>query len=177
MLDRLLADPTLYPMQLKTWLISWLEGSDLTLPMSSINGLKVRLDALTPAALELAYVESDVPVNVGSGASVVVLSTNITVTNESKILVTVGLPNLELASASGGDAVVLLSVGSPPVEWPLGRVTADRSLGWPEHLTRKADVTITGTVQVDLIVRSISGALVVHAGEGYGMINLRILGG
>lgn len=38
-LARLLSDPTKYPQTLKTWIISWLEGSDLSLPMSSVNGL------------------------------------------------------------------------------------------------------------------------------------------
>lgn len=42
-LKRLFSDPTKYPQTLKTWIISWLEGSDLSLPVSSINGLKGRL--------------------------------------------------------------------------------------------------------------------------------------
>lgn len=46
-LKRLLSDPTKYPQTLKTWIISWLEGSDLSLPMSSVVGLSDRLAQAT----------------------------------------------------------------------------------------------------------------------------------
>src|SRR5262245_15058248 len=36
---RLLSDPFSFPQEFKTWLISFLEGSDLTLPSSSVLGL------------------------------------------------------------------------------------------------------------------------------------------
>jgi len=39
LLQRLLSDPFSLPMQFKTWLVSYLEGSDLTLPISSVQGL------------------------------------------------------------------------------------------------------------------------------------------
>lgn len=39
LLQRLLSDPFSFPIQFKTWLVSYLEGSDLTLPISSVNGL------------------------------------------------------------------------------------------------------------------------------------------
>jgi microcystin-dependent protein len=39
LLQRLLSDPFSLPQQFKTWLISYLESSDLTLPMSAILGL------------------------------------------------------------------------------------------------------------------------------------------
>lgn len=43
MLTRLFSDPTKYPMTLKTWLVAWLEQSDLTIPLGSVNGLAARL--------------------------------------------------------------------------------------------------------------------------------------
>ena len=39
LLQRLLSDPFAYPQQFKTWIISFLEGSDLLLPRSSVQGL------------------------------------------------------------------------------------------------------------------------------------------
>jgi len=39
MVTRLLADPIVFPQTFKTWLVAFLEGSDLTLPMQSILGL------------------------------------------------------------------------------------------------------------------------------------------
>lgn len=48
-LKRLLSDPTKYPQTLKTWIISWLEGSDLSLPLSAIVGLGQRLAAFSLA--------------------------------------------------------------------------------------------------------------------------------
>jgi len=39
MVGRLLSDPFAFPQTFKTWLVSYLESSDLTLPISSIQGL------------------------------------------------------------------------------------------------------------------------------------------
>jgi len=39
LLQRLLSDPFSLPIQFKTWLVSYLEVSDISLPMSSISGL------------------------------------------------------------------------------------------------------------------------------------------
>lgn len=39
LLQRLLSDPLSLPTQFKTWLVSYLETSDLNLPISAINGL------------------------------------------------------------------------------------------------------------------------------------------
>src|SRR5262245_50225050 len=39
LLQRLLGDPFSFPIQFKTWLVSYLETSDLNLPMSAISGL------------------------------------------------------------------------------------------------------------------------------------------
>lgn len=39
LLQRLLGDPFSFPITFKTWLISYLEGSDLSMPLSSVNGL------------------------------------------------------------------------------------------------------------------------------------------
>jgi hypothetical protein len=47
LLLRLLGDPTKYPIAFKTWLVSWLEGSELSLPISAINGLAARLPPAT----------------------------------------------------------------------------------------------------------------------------------
>lgn len=39
LLQRLLSDPFSLPMQFKTWLVSYLETSDMNLPISAVNGL------------------------------------------------------------------------------------------------------------------------------------------
>ena len=39
LLQRLLSDPFSIPIQFKTWLVSYLEASDLNLPISAVNGL------------------------------------------------------------------------------------------------------------------------------------------
>ena len=60
---RLLSDPFAFPMQFKTWLISFLEGSDLLLPRSSVQGLSDLLGSgggqgvlgLLPAGLILPF--------------------------------------------------------------------------------------------------------------------------
>lgn len=44
LLVRLFADPTNYPQTLKTWIVSFLEGSDVDLPMNAIHGLLDQLD-------------------------------------------------------------------------------------------------------------------------------------
>jgi len=46
LLGRLFADPTNYPQALKTWIVSFLEGSDVDLPMNAIHGLLDQLDAV-----------------------------------------------------------------------------------------------------------------------------------
>jgi len=46
LLQRLLSDPTLYPRPMKTWLISYLESSDFSLPFGAVLGLKRALDLL-----------------------------------------------------------------------------------------------------------------------------------
>lgn len=43
LLQRLLSDPFSLPTQFKTWLVSYLETSDINLPMSAINGLTAML--------------------------------------------------------------------------------------------------------------------------------------
>ena len=39
LVNRLFSDPFSFPQTFKTWLIAFLEGSDLTLPLGSVNGL------------------------------------------------------------------------------------------------------------------------------------------
>lgn len=43
LLQRLLSDPFSIPQQFKTWLVSYLESSDLTMPLSSVLGLNALL--------------------------------------------------------------------------------------------------------------------------------------
>jgi microcystin-dependent protein len=43
LLQRLLSDPLSIPVQFKTWLVSFLETSDMTLPISAVSGLKTLL--------------------------------------------------------------------------------------------------------------------------------------
>lgn len=46
LLTRLFADPTNYPQVLKTWIVSFMEGSDIDLPMNAIHGLLDQLDTI-----------------------------------------------------------------------------------------------------------------------------------
>jgi len=43
LLQRLLSDPFSFPLQFKSWLVSYLETSDMSLPMSSVSGLQKTL--------------------------------------------------------------------------------------------------------------------------------------
>lgn len=43
LLQRLLSDPLSFPLEFKSWLVSYLETSDLTLPMNAILGLQTTL--------------------------------------------------------------------------------------------------------------------------------------
>jgi microcystin-dependent protein len=69
LLQRLLSDPFSIPMPFKTWLISFLEGSDLLLPRSSVQGLASLLGTggdsgvlgLLPAGLLWPYAGGTVP--------------------------------------------------------------------------------------------------------------------
>jgi microcystin-dependent protein len=63
-LQRLLSDPFSLPVQFKTWLVSYLESSDMSLPMSAIHGLTAMLGisgvgsgtlGIFPAGLILPY--------------------------------------------------------------------------------------------------------------------------
>lgn len=71
LLQRLLADPFSFPIQFKTWLVSYLEGSDLTLPISAILGLQALLGitgagsgalGILPAGIILPYGGAAAPV-------------------------------------------------------------------------------------------------------------------
>src|SRR5262249_36956484 len=42
-LQRLLSDPFSFPLQFKSWIVSYLETSDMSLPMSSVSGLQKTL--------------------------------------------------------------------------------------------------------------------------------------
>ena len=42
---RYLSDPTAFPMALKAWILSFIEGSDIDLPMQNVHGLLEALDA------------------------------------------------------------------------------------------------------------------------------------
>lgn len=46
LLARLFSDPTLFPMTFKAWLVSYIGMSDLSLPVSAISGLSLRLSGL-----------------------------------------------------------------------------------------------------------------------------------
>ena len=70
LLQRLLSDPLSLPIQFKTWLVAYLEGSDLTLPMSAILGLRSTLGiagagqgtlGIFPAGLILPYASDNAP--------------------------------------------------------------------------------------------------------------------
>jgi len=64
LLQRLLSDPLSFPLEFKAWLVSYLETSDLTLPMNAILGLQKTLGitgagqgtlGIFPAGLILPY--------------------------------------------------------------------------------------------------------------------------
>jgi hypothetical protein len=70
LLQRLLSDPLSLPIQFKTWLVAYLEGSDLTLPMSAILGLRSTLGiagagkgtlGIFPAGLILPFAATSAP--------------------------------------------------------------------------------------------------------------------
>lgn len=46
LLERLLSDPYRFPLAYKTWLVSFLEMSDMNLPMSAIAGLTRRFESI-----------------------------------------------------------------------------------------------------------------------------------
>lgn len=46
LLARLFSDPQNYPQPFKTWLVAYVEGSEIDLPMQSIHGLLDQLDNL-----------------------------------------------------------------------------------------------------------------------------------
>lgn len=68
---RVLSDPFSFPQQYKTWLVAFLEGSDLTLPLSSVLGLSSLLGSsgggspgifkLLPAGMIFAWSGTAVP--------------------------------------------------------------------------------------------------------------------
>lgn len=44
LLNRLLSDPQLYPQTFKSWLVPYLEGSDMDLAILNVHGLQAALD-------------------------------------------------------------------------------------------------------------------------------------
>jgi hypothetical protein len=46
LVQRLFSDPFSFPLSFKTWLVSYLEASDMTLPQSSIEGLTDKLKSI-----------------------------------------------------------------------------------------------------------------------------------
>jgi len=42
-LNRMLSDPTIYPLVFKSWLVSYIESSEIDLPMQNVHGLLQRL--------------------------------------------------------------------------------------------------------------------------------------
>lgn len=46
LLSRLLADPQNYPQALKTWIVGYVEGSEIDLPMEAVHGLLDQLGKL-----------------------------------------------------------------------------------------------------------------------------------
>jgi len=70
MVARLLSDPFSFPLVFKTWLVAFLEGSDLTLPLSSVLGLQDQLGdssgrifQLLPAGMIFDYGGGVIPAN------------------------------------------------------------------------------------------------------------------
>src|SRR5215469_7339391 len=64
LLQRLLSDPLSFPLEFKSWLVAYLESSDMTLPMNAITGLQKTLGVsgagqgtlgIFPAGLILPY--------------------------------------------------------------------------------------------------------------------------
>jgi microcystin-dependent protein len=51
LLQRLLSDPFSLPMQFKTWLVSYLETSDMTLPLTAVTGLTSALGIYASGSL------------------------------------------------------------------------------------------------------------------------------
>jgi microcystin-dependent protein len=64
LLARLLSDPTLYPVEFRTWLKNWLETGGLELPASSIIGGGSSKRVPLPAGIIIAYAGSTIAPNV-----------------------------------------------------------------------------------------------------------------
>jgi hypothetical protein len=47
LVQRLFSDPFSFPLSFKTWLVSYLEASDMILPQSSVEGLSRKLKDLS----------------------------------------------------------------------------------------------------------------------------------
>jgi len=110
MLERLFADPTLYPMPLKTWLISWLEGSDLTLPISSINGLLAKIGTGGGNGHTILDEGSALPTR----ASLNFVGTGVTASDDALAnRTTVTIPG----GGVGSDANYVHTQGSPSTTW------------------------------------------------------------
>jgi microcystin-dependent protein len=69
-IQRLLSDPFAFPIQFKTWLVSFLEGSDILLPRSNVQGLSSLLGSgggqgvlgLLPAGMIFSYGGAAAPI-------------------------------------------------------------------------------------------------------------------
>jgi hypothetical protein len=57
LLSRLLSDPFSIPITFKTWMVSYLESSDMTLPISSIQGLSAKLPKTSVAGAHAPSIE------------------------------------------------------------------------------------------------------------------------
>lgn len=68
LLNRLLSDPTIYPLSFKSWLIPYLEQADMDLPMGSVHGLLSKFNELSspvfarmPAGTVLLFAGPEAP--------------------------------------------------------------------------------------------------------------------
>jgi microcystin-dependent protein len=69
LLQRLLSDPFSIPIQFKTWLVSYLETSDMNLPISSIQGLTTLLGIAGVGSGTLGLLPAGIILPFGGGAA------------------------------------------------------------------------------------------------------------
>ena len=58
---RTLSDPTSYPLAMKSWILSFIEGSDIDLPMQNVHGLLDALEVVLPRGTVLLHAGAEPP--------------------------------------------------------------------------------------------------------------------
>jgi hypothetical protein len=125
------------------------------------------------ALRELGYGTTDADVPVAAGATVTIVSAAVALEQATELLLRINLPSLELTQTSGGE--VELSAVIAGTGYPIARMKSDRAFGWPAFMSREI-LGPPAATSIDIQAQSISGPCVVHGGDPYGQISLRVFG-